>query len=60
MSPSTPAPRFSVNELHLIEDDALSALLNRDGALDDPGKWLGHVIDLSRSLRAEMERRLHG
>lgn len=54
------APKFSIAELWEIEEDARSALLNEDGALSDPGRWLGHVIDLSRSLRVQQERRLNG
>lgn len=54
------APRFSTAELWELEEDARAALLNEDGALNDPGKWLGHVIDLARGYRSEVERRLHG
>lgn len=54
------APRFSPDELRLIEEEAHSSLLNQDGGLDDPGHWLGLVIDLSRSLRVEVEHRLNG
>lgn len=53
-------PRFTVEELWAIEDDARSCLLDMDGALHDPGHWLGLAIDLARSLRNEIERRLHG
>lgn len=50
-----------------MEDDARSALLNEDGALVEPGKWLGNQVDLCRYARTllddlenERERRLHG
>lgn len=51
-------PKFTIAELWELEEDARSSLLNRDGALDDPGHWLGLVIDLSRALRAEHEKRV--
>lgn len=54
------APQFSSAELRLIEEDAHTTLLNEDGGLDNPGHWLGLVIDLSRSLRREQDKRLHG
>lgn len=54
------APKFTSQELWEIEEDARSSLLNEDGALSDPGRWLGLVIDLSRSLRNDLELRLHG
>lgn len=67
-------PRFSIAELWDHEDDARSAFLNEDGALSDPGHWLGLVIDESRfcreliaevdhltaELKLEREVRLHG
>lgn len=60
MTNPLPTPRFSADELWNLEDDARNALLNEDGALSDPGRWLGHVIDLSRALRSEIDHRLHG
>lgn len=54
------ARRFTIAELWEIEDDARSTFLNEEGALNDPGRWLGLVIDLSRALRSEHEHRLHG
>lgn len=51
---------FSIEELWAIEDDARASLLNEDGALNDPGHWLGLAIDLSRSLRRELEQRING
>lgn len=54
------APRFSTAELWEIEEEARAALLNEDGALNDPGHWLGLVTDLSRGYRRELEVRLHG
>lgn len=60
MTTLSQAPRFSEAELRLIEEDASSSLLNDVGALDDPGHWLGLVLDLSRALRSEIGHRLHG
>jgi hypothetical protein len=54
------APRFTVEELLMIQDDANNALLNEEGALNNPGKWLGLVLDLSRALRQEVETRMFG
>lgn len=51
-------PTFTVSELWEIEDDARNSLLDEDGALSNPGHWLGLVIDLSRALRAQHEQRL--
>lgn len=54
------APRFTIEELWCVEEEARSSLLDEYGALSDPGHWLGLVIDLSRSLRSERERALRG
>lgn len=48
---------FTIEELWEIEDSARSSLLDEDGALSDPGHWLGLVIDLSKALRNEIETR---
>ena len=52
--------RFTREETYEIEEDALSSLLNEQGALDNPGHHLGLEIDLARALRHEMDTRLHG
>lgn len=60
-------PRYSRDELWSAMEDADACLLNEDGALNDPGRWLGLVKDLCRShltaledLGIERDRRLHG
>lgn len=53
-------PRFTTEELWMIEEDAHACLLNEDGALNNPGHWLGLVIDLARALRHEHAQKLHG
>lgn len=60
MTKESKVPRFIASELMDVEDSARCALLNEDGALHDPGHWLGLVIDLARGYRFELEQHLHG
>lgn len=50
-------PEFTDEELLEMQEDARSALLNEVGALENPGHWLGAVIDTcryARTLKAEL------
>lgn len=57
---------FTYAEFFEIEEDSRSALLNEDGALNNPGHHLGLEIDMARYGRylldriQELEARLHG
>lgn len=52
-------PHFTEGELWEFEEDARAGLLNEDGALSNPGHWLGLIIDVCRSHRATLDALAH-